>query len=220
MIAQMPGSEASPVDIAYLVTGVFFIVGMKAMSSPATARLGNRLAAIGMLIAVVATLLDRNIVSYPWIIAGVVIGAPIGFVSARRVKMTAMPQMVALFNGAGGGAAALVARAEFMERFLLPRLGGPPHLHPNVLPPDITITSALSVVIGAVSFSGSIIAFLKLQELMTGRPITYVGQQFVNGFIVLVIAAGAFAVVSGFGAAHQVAVSYFVIVGAAVLLGV
>jgi NAD(P) transhydrogenase subunit beta len=99
---------------AYLITAILFILGLKFLSSPKTARRGNLLAMFGMLIAVAATSFDTHILSWRDIIIGAVIGAPIGFVSARLVKMTAMPQMVALFNGAGGGAAALVSAGEFL----------------------------------------------------------------------------------------------------------
>jgi NAD(P) transhydrogenase subunit beta len=180
--------QASPIDAAYLVTGILFIVGLKYLSSPATARIGNRVAAAGMLIALVATLLDRQIVGYPVIAAGVVIGGVIGFLSARSVKMTAMPQMVALFNGAGGGAAALVATGEFLKL-------GSEHL---AVTTDAATTIMLSTVIGALSFSGSIIAFLKLQELMTGRPITYPAQQVVNGAILAAVLGCSIAVVAGY----------------------
>ena len=171
-------TPASWVDVAYLITAICFIFGLRYLSSPKTARLGNRISAVGMLIAVVATL-AQGIVNW-WVIGtALVAGAAIGIVSAQRVKMTAMPQMVALFNGAGGGAAALVAAGELLKVF---RAHGVPTY-------DVSFTSVLSAVIGAISFAGSIIAFLKLQEVMTGRPITYPGQQFVNAIIALVILA-------------------------------
>ena len=158
----MTEASVSPIDIAYLVTGVLFILGLRYLSSPATARLGNRIALAGMVIAVGATLLDQSVVTW-WVLAlGFVIGGGIGLYSALKVKMTAMPQMVALFNGAGGGAAALVSTGEFLK---LAQAS-------STLPFDQTISIMLSSIIGALSFSGSIIAFLKLQELMTGRPIT------------------------------------------------
>jgi NAD(P) transhydrogenase subunit beta len=172
------------IDAAYLVTGICFIVGLRYLSSPKTARLGNRVAMAGMLIALVATAIQLYPGAWPAILAGVAVGAAVGIYSARAVKMTAMPQMVALFNGAGGGAAALVATAEFLK--LLDESNG------AALPFDQTFTIVLTTAIGAISFSGSIIAFLKLQELMTGRPITYPGQQIVNGAIAagIVVAAG------------------------------
>jgi NAD(P) transhydrogenase subunit beta len=169
------------VDFVYLLTGIAFIIGLRLLSSPKTARLGNRIAAGGMLAALVATIVQVDASAW-WIVAiGIVIGAIGGIYSARAVKMTAMPQMVALFNGAGGGAAALVSTAEFL------RIYDPS----QALPVDQTITILLSSIIGSLSFAGSIIAFLKLQELMTGRPITYPGQQVVNGLLAAIIVVAA-----------------------------
>jgi NAD(P) transhydrogenase subunit beta len=167
---------AQPVEYAYLITGILFIVGLRYLSSPKTARLGNRISAVGMLIAVVAVL-TQSIVNWYVIGAGLVVGAAVGIFSAQRVKMTAMPQMVAIFNGAGGGAASLVAAGELLKYF-----------NAGITPTyDVSFTSVLTAAIGALSFAGSIIAFLKLQEVMTGRPITYPGQQIVNAAILLVI---------------------------------
>ncbi|MBV8170740.1 MAG: NAD(P)(+) transhydrogenase (Re/Si-specific) subunit beta, partial [Candidatus Eremiobacteraeota bacterium] len=191
---------------AYLVTAVLFILGLKFLSSPRSARTGNILAMIGMVIAVVATCFDASIISWTDIIIGALIGAPIGFVSARLVKMTAMPQMVALFNGAGGGAAALVSTGEFLRLFA-----------GSALPTwDQLLPIVLSSIIGSVSFAGSIVAFAKLQELMTGRPITYAGQQIVNAIVLLALLG-----LSGWLLAGNVSVPVFAgIVGAALLLGV
>ncbi len=165
-------------EIVYLVSGVLFIIGLKFLSSPARAKTGNLLAGIGMILAVAVTALDMRIVNWTDIIIGGLIGIPIGYVSARVVKMTAMPQMVALFNGAGGGAAALVAAGEYL------RLTADDATTPANLVPIL-----LSLIIGAVSFAGSLVAFAKLQELMAGRPITYPGQQIVNALVVLAIVA-------------------------------
>jgi len=173
---------------AYLITGVLFIIGLKFLSSPAHARTGNTLAAIGMLIGVVATGFDAHIITWPLIVIGAVIGAPIGYVSAMRVKMTAMPQMVALFNGAGGGAAALVSSGEFLRILNGDQSSGASTLIPIIL----------STIIGSISFAGSLVAFAKLQELMTGRPITYAGQQFVNGLIALTVIGLGVALVLGY----------------------
>ncbi|OLE71283.1 MAG: hypothetical protein AUI36_02800, partial [Cyanobacteria bacterium 13_1_40CM_2_61_4] len=157
------------------------------LSHPRTARQGNMIASVGMLIAVVATLLDRNIHSYGLIILGVAIGSIVGAVSARSVKMTAMPQMVALFNGVGGGAVALISLSEYHTR--IP--------DPGYIPAKTLIPILIACVIGAVSFAGSLIAFAKLQEIMTGRPIVFPGNQFVNAgllagilFLVVYLAAG------------------------------
>jgi NAD(P) transhydrogenase subunit beta len=199
-------STASIVDIAYLVTAICFIVGLRYLSSPRTARLGNRISAVGMLIAVVATL-SQGIVNW-WVIgSALAVGAAIGIISAQRVKMTAMPQMVAIFNGAGGGAAALVAAGELLKVYAA---NGTPTY-------DVSFTSVLSAVIGAISFSGSIIAFLKLQEVMTGRPITYPGQQVVNAVIALVILVSWGLVVAAVPNALEF---FWVALGAAFVLGI
>jgi NAD(P) transhydrogenase subunit beta len=174
-------SYANTINLAYLITSVLFVVGLKRLGSPATARQGNQMAAVGMLIAVVATLFDRQIVSYPILVAGMVAGTLVGYMSARRVQMTAMPQMVAIFNGTGGGAAALVAASEYLHGT---------HFGTVAMPPAAAFTTLLTAMIGGISFAGSVIAFAKLQELMTGRPITYPGQQFVNGLVALAVVAG------------------------------
>jgi NAD(P) transhydrogenase subunit beta len=180
-------------------------VGLRLLGSPKTALLGNRISALGMLGAV-AGVLTQGVVSWWVIITGIVIGAVIGVWGARAVKMTAMPQMVAIFNGCGGGAAALVATGELLR-----------HLAAGeTLTIDQSVTTVLSAVIGAISFSGSIIAYLKLQELMTGRPITYLGQQVVNALILLtIIAAGGFVI-----AGHDPTLWLYVALGASFALGI
>jgi NAD(P) transhydrogenase subunit beta len=165
------------VRVAYIAAAVLFIVGLQRLSHPATARSGNRLAAIGMFVAVVATLLDQRVVDFGLIAIGIVIGTVIGIPAARSVKMTAMPQMVALFNGVGGGAAALIAWTEF--RHLAPDAGR--------IALDTEIAILFSTVIGALSFWGSVVAFAKLQELISGRPILLPGQQIINALIALAI---------------------------------
>jgi NAD(P) transhydrogenase subunit beta len=163
------------INSAYLVASVLFILGIRGLSHPRTARQGNMLASVGMGIAVVATLLHPDVENYGLIVVGVAIGSVIGTVSARAVKMTAMPQMVALFNGVGGGAVALVALSEYHD--LIPEAGE--------IPLDTLLPTLLACVIGAVSFAGSLIAFAKLQELMTGRPIVFPGNQFINAGLLL-----------------------------------
>jgi proton-translocating NAD(P)+ transhydrogenase subunit beta len=163
------------IDACYLVASVLFILGIRGLSHPRTARRGNVLAAIGMGIAVVATLLDPQIENFGLIILGIALGTVVGVVSARAVKMTAMPQMVALFNGVGGGAVAAVALSEYHE--LIPE--------PGEIPLETLLPTLLACVIGAVSFAGSMVAFAKLQELMTGRPIVFPGNQFVNAGLLL-----------------------------------
>src|SRR2546430_3224674 len=148
-------------NLLYLVTIVTFILALRFLSSPAHARRGNQIGAVGMLLAIAVTFAKSGLTDY-WVIAlAMVIGGGFGAVAARRVKMTAMPQMVALFNGVGGGAAALVSLAEFHN--LAPASG---RLHG-----DISVSIILSALIGAISFSGSLVAFSKLQELIQGRPI-------------------------------------------------
>jgi NAD(P) transhydrogenase subunit beta len=166
------------VSLAYLVAAVLFILGLIELSSPKSARRGNQIAAVGMVIALGATipLLHFTTAGIVITIIGILIGVPIGAVGARQVKMTAIPQMVALFNGVGGGAAAVVAVSELLLR----------GSHP---PFAIVFPSVFSIVIGSVSFAGSLIAFAKLQALLTGTPITYPGQQIVNGALALAILA-------------------------------
>jgi NAD(P) transhydrogenase subunit beta len=177
----------------YLVGSVTFILGLKFLSSPVSARRGNRLAATGMAIVVgwvfvTEFLLRDGGLSTVWILAiGIPAGAVVGAVGARRVPMTAMPQMVAIFNGAGGGAAALVAAAEFLREtgpcppdgncFIL--LGSQAPL----LPVTFMVATLLGAVIGSVSFTGSIIAFGKLQGIVSGRPVTYPGDKVVTGLV-------------------------------------
>ena len=167
------------IDVAYLVASVFLIIGIKRLSSPATARSGNLAAAVGMAIALGFTLASPEIDSYWLIVAGVAVGTVIGVASARLVRMTAMPQMVALFNGVGGGAAALIAAAEFHR--LTPAVG---HVAPESM--GAILFSAL---IGSISFSGSLVAFGKLQEILPGRPLLFTGQQLVNAalFVALIV---------------------------------
>jgi NAD(P) transhydrogenase subunit beta len=175
-------------NLLYLIPIASFILALKFLSSPRHARLGNQIGAAGMVVAIVVTLLRKDVVTgWWWMLAGGAIGAAIGLVGARRVKMTAMPQMVALFNGVGGGAAALVSLVEFHGVWALGASVGV----------ERGIATVLSALIGSISFAGSIVAFGKLQELISGRPITYPGQQFVNAALfALTVALGAWAMAS------------------------
>ncbi len=170
----------SGIQLSYLVAASLFIFGLKQMSSPATARRGNLLGAIGMLVAIVATLLDQGIVSYWQIAIGVIVGSLLGTVMAYKVEMTAMPQMVGLLNGLGGGASTLVAVAEFWRLRNLP----------DAIPLDSTVTIILSIFIGGVTLTGSVIAFAKLQELITGAPIIIPFQQVVSISLLVAFLAG------------------------------
>ncbi len=159
----------------YIIAAALFVVGLKMLSSPETARNGNLISALGMLLAIGATFLEGRL-SFTWIIAGIAIGSAIGAVSAYRVKMTAMPEMVALFNGFGGLASLLVGWAEY-------------HMHRDA--PTFTMVSIyLAVLIGGVTFTGSVLAFAKLAELVTGKPVMFRGQQIVNAAL-LAAAVGA-----------------------------
>ncbi len=188
----------SIIGVAYLVAAFTFILGLKRLSSPATARSGNPLAAIAMAIALLSTILDPAILgdirSAYWIplvsiVVGTLIGGGLGVYFARTVKMTAMPQMVAIFNGMGGGTAALVSVAELTHAVAESGPGGSAFR---------VIAAVLGAAIGGISFSGSIIAFLKLQELMSDRPLRFGGQVYFNGLLVLIILAlGAVVLVTG-----------------------
>jgi H+-translocating NAD(P) transhydrogenase subunit beta len=174
-------------NLLYLITIVTFILALRFLSNPATARRGNQIGAVGMLIAIVVTFAQDEIVSYWEIALGMVIGGAFGAVAARKVRMTAMPQMVALFNGVGGGAAALISLAEFHNR-------AP---DPGALKTDISSAIMLSAIIGSISFAGSMVAFAKLQELIRGRPIVYPGQQVVNGLLFAAVLAAGIAIAAG-----------------------
>jgi NAD(P) transhydrogenase subunit beta len=174
-------------EILYLVTIVTFILALKFLSSPRRARLGNQLGAAGMTLAILVTLAQDGIEGYLWIAIAMVLGGAIGYVGARRVKMTAMPQMVALFNGVGGGAAALIALAEFHN--LAP--------FPGRLALEESVAILLSALIGSISFAGSLIAFAKLQELIGGRPIVYMGQKVVNALVIAAAVGLAVVILSG-----------------------
>jgi NAD(P) transhydrogenase subunit beta len=161
------------VQFAYLASAVLFILGMRMLGSPKTAPRGNLIAAVGMGVAIVATLLIRGVVGYGTILAGMVVGSGIGWVLAVRIQMTAMPQMVALLNGFGGGASMLVATAELLG---YARAGTEPV---GVVPFAIVA----GTLIGGITFTGSIVAFAKLQELVRGQAVVYPGQQIVNGLL-------------------------------------
>ena len=202
--------------LAYLVAAALFITGIRRLRRPETARSGNTIAAVGMVIALVATIFVANIdeaLSTVEIGVGVVVGSVIGAVAAQRVQMTAMPQMVAAFNGVGGAAAALVAVSEF---YRVEALGS------GQEPLVSAIAVLLSVVIGTISFSGSIIAFVKLQELALGGSVTFPLQQVVNALIALSILVLAANIVTDGAILPFLSplISLYVIIGAALLLGV
>ncbi len=193
------------INVAYLIAAVCFIVGLKLLSSPATARRGNQIAALGMAIAVVATLFMPGLHNLWLILVGLAIGAVLAVYPARSVKMTAMPQMVAIFNGMGGATAALVSLVEFQHKADIGR--------------GEIVSIALGVIIGSISFSGSMIAFGKLQELISGRAISYPNQRQINAIIGIAVLALAVITI----ALGQASASYLLIVVlfvAALVLGV
>lgn len=168
------------IELSYLVAAALFIVGLKKLGSPATARQGNVIAAVGMLIAIVATLIDQSIVSYELIIVGIVIGSLIGAITAQRVAMTEMPQMVGIFNGVGGAASALIAVGEYWR--LLDKGAN--------IGFDAILIAILGILIGGVTFTGSLLAFAKLQGLVSGSPVTFPFQQAFNASLLLAFLVG------------------------------
>jgi len=163
------------VNLVYLLSAVLFILGIKGLTKPKTAVRGNTLSALAMLIAVAITLFDHHIVSFELIVLGMVLGAAVGALMAVKVQMTAMPQMVALLNGFGGGASFGLAASQYLLTLERTGFGGAPAEIIGVF--FITAT----VLIGALTLSGSLVAFAKLQELISGKPIGFVGMKFLNG---------------------------------------
>ena len=159
------------VNVAYIAASILFIVGLKMLGSPDTARRGNLFSSMGMLLAVLVTLVDQSIIDFTWIVVGLISGGIIGYLAATKVQMTSMPEMVAIFNGFGGIASLLVGSAEFIR--------GSDYLFPIYL----------TVLIGGVTFTGSLIAYGKLSEIIGGRPTLYKGQQIVNSLLLLLVAA-------------------------------
>jgi NAD(P) transhydrogenase subunit beta len=195
-------SDPDVIGLLYLVTIVCFIVALKFLSSPRHARKGNWVGGAGMLVAIATTLAIDGIGNWALILVGLLIGTVAGVVGARTVRMTAMPQMVAIFNGVGGGAAALVALAEWH------RAADPVW--------DETISIVLSALIGSISFAGSVVAFAKLQELVSGRPIVFPGQNLVN--LAILAGSGALGVVALAGVEDQWVL--YALVGLALAFGV
>lgn len=160
-------------NIVYLIASVLFILGMKMLSSPKTARKGNLWSMVAMLMAIVITLLDKGILDFTYIIAGFIIGGAIGLYVAKKVEMTQMPQMVALFNGFGGIASTFVAYADYV------------HHAGHIGEMDVIVSMVLSLLIGTVTFTGSLVAFAKLQGLLPGRPIVFKGQTVFNALLLI-----------------------------------
>ncbi len=191
-------------DFGYLITAILFILGVMRLRSPATARSGNLMAAAGMVVAFIVTVIYYHSMAWLWIGIAIVLGIIVGAYAARTVRMTAMPQMVALFNGMGGGAAALVSIGVLRSQWV----------H-GLSSPASSISGLLTVLIGSISFTGSLLAFSKLQEWVQGRPITFGGQKIVNGVVLaIVLIMGIDMVVSG-GPHALVLLAIYIILSAA-----
>lgn len=182
--------NANLIEIAYIVAASLFILGIKGLSKPKTAVRGNQLAASGMLVAIVVTLLNNNVVSYEWIVAGAVVGAIVGATLAIKIQMTAMPQLIALLNGFGGGASLAIAAAEFFKA--LPSGNGELVAKVDEVAGVATgmstvamIATGAAVFIGAVTLTGSFVAFAKLQELIDGQPKGFPGMKAVNALLLI-----------------------------------
>ena len=190
------------VDIAYLIAAVSFIYGLKMLSHPKTARNGNIIASLGMLIAIVATVFLGTNLDLTMIVSAMVIGSIIGAFFAVRVEMTQMPQLVAIFNGFGGGASALVASAEFLQG----------------ADTVFAITAiTLSVLIGTLTFTGSFIAFGKLQGIVTTKPVTFPGQQLLNALLAIIMFACAYMILQN---SADGMILFYIILGLSALLGI
>ena len=192
------------ITLIYIISSVLFVIGMKKLNSPKTARSGNLISSSAMFIAILVTILDNSTLKISWIIIGLIIGSTIGISMAKLVKMTAMPQMVALFNGFGGLASALVSSQEFTRIINIDNFS----LYSGT-------TIIISIIVGTITFTGSIIAFLKLQELITTNPILIPLRNIFNLFLLLVtIAIGVLILLTG----NHVLLYYLIALG--VILGI
>lgn len=198
--------------LCYIVASILFVFGLKMLSSKATARKGNFVSAIGMLIAVVTTLTAMAEIKWLWLIAGAGVGCLIGAFAARLVKMTSMPQMVGLFNGFGGLASMLVGWSEFHGQWA----------GSGVTDLFTTIAILMTIVIGGVTFSGSVIAFGKLAAIITGKPVLYKGQNFANTIVLLAILALGIVicVYRPFQSASHIYIMFLCIIALALVFGV
>ncbi|MCY4523861.1 MAG: NAD(P)(+) transhydrogenase (Re/Si-specific) subunit beta, partial [Halobacteriovoraceae bacterium] len=168
------------IDLCYIFSACLFILGLKMLGHPSSARKGNLISSLGMLLAIIVTLFDKEILSYQWILTGMSVGIILGAIMARSIAMTSMPEMVAFFNGLGGAASVLVGWEIYMRG-------------EDIYTLQATVIS-LSVLIGAMTFSGSLIAWAKLNGTMVGRPIIFPLQQAINIliFLCILISAGIF----------------------------
>jgi NAD(P) transhydrogenase subunit beta len=191
------------VELLYLAAAVCFIIGLKLLGTPRTARSGNRIAALGMLTALIVTLVSEDIVNWGTVVAGLAVGTALGGWFAIRVQMTAMPQMVATFNGFGGVASALVAAVAVIDGDLVS------------FAPETEVSLLVSIVVGAITFTGSFVAFAKLQGLLPGRPLTFPGQNIVTGLLLVGLVG-----VAIWGAVADVTAGYWIAAALALAVGI
>ncbi|MBH66547.1 MAG: NAD synthetase [Chloroflexi bacterium] len=192
-------------NVAYIVAAILFILGLKRLGSPATARNGNRLSSLAMLIAVLATVAGNNIMSWEWIIGGAIVGAAIGAFSARKIAMTEMPQLVAIFNGFGGAASAVIAAGELIRLID----------DGTTIAEDVSITIMASVIVGGVTLTGSFIAYGKLQGIVPTRPLLLPIRNVINvALLIGMLAATAWLIV------EPSTTAFFIAAGIAIALGI
>jgi NAD(P) transhydrogenase subunit beta len=203
--------------LLYLLSAVLFILGIKGLTGVRTAQRGNAMAALAMLLAVVTTLVDFEILDFRWIIIGLIIGAAIGAIAAIRVEMTGMPELVALFNGFGGAGSALVASSIVWGEVI--EAGGT-GTTASALGADAAITAFLSILIGAITLSGSLVAFLKLKGTIGGSPTILPARHFVNTLFLLAAVAAGIYLAFGAGASGDIALAATVLAALSLLVGV
>jgi NAD(P) transhydrogenase subunit beta len=197
-------------NLFYVLAAVLFILGLKRLSHPKTARTGNTIASVGMLIAIATTLISSGAIDYKLIALGIVIGSLIGGIFAIKVEMTGMPQMVALFNGFGGGASALVAAAEFYTK-------AAPEVFAGATNHFLLATISVSVFVGTLTITGSFIAFAKLQGLISGQPIVFKGQKILNTLFALALICAAAGMILS---TESLMLSFLGVVALAAILGI
>ena len=203
------------INLAYIAASILFIFGIKMLGNASTARRGNFLSSLGMLLAVVVTLLNREIItSYSLIVGGLALGASIGFIWAKRVQMTGMPELVALFNGFGGLASLLVGWAEYARGSKLEWVAT------SYENPSFTVfVIVLAILIGGITFTGSIVAYLKLSGKMGGSPTNFPGQNAINASLFLaLLGVGVFLAVNY--ASGSATIAFYTVMGIALLLGI
>lgn len=200
------------INVSYLIAAVLFIFGLKGLTHPRTAVRGNKIGSIGMLIAIVVTLIDQNILSYEYIIMGLVIGGLIGAVAAIKIEMTSMPEMVALFNGFGGGASVLVAGAALIEAGTQFAAGS--YTGTNIT--QLTVATVLSAIIGTICLLGSLVAFGKLKGIITGNAVLLPGRHVINALLLIATLVIGYMIVADPTNINL----YWILVGVGALLGV